>query len=85
MIDNRLYKVVDFIYKLLVLNFAFFFGTQCGCLCGTAGNGLEFQIAENGLQVFSGDVLDVDAGDARGGKLFQTVGSATGDLKTELA
>ena len=30
MIDNRLYKVVDFIYKLLVLNFAFFFGIVIG-------------------------------------------------------
>ena len=30
MIDNRLYKVVDFVYKLLVLNFAFFFGIVIG-------------------------------------------------------
>ena len=31
--------------------FSLFFGTQCGCLCGPAGYGLEFQCAEDGFQI----------------------------------
>ena len=39
--------------------FSLFFGTQCGCLCGPAGYGLEFQCAEDGFQILTGNILDI--------------------------
>ena len=51
--------------------FSLFFGTQCGCLCGPAGYGLEFQCAEDGFQILTGNILDIHPGDVGSGEIRQ--------------